>query len=136
MEKLKTKQLGNAGEYYALSQFIFAGQATIKMPDNWPEFDLAVDLNGELKKVSVKTRTTINNSFRTEHCKFNDNDTFDFLVFIFKSSKEIRSWIVPANVAKKTGKITNSKNKNYCRISFKQLNEMEVYEDNWALKNS
>jgi len=28
------------------------------MPENWPEYDLVVDLNGELKKVSVITRTT------------------------------------------------------------------------------
>jgi len=133
MSKLTTKQLGDAGEYYALSQFIFLGRAAAKMPDNWPEYDLAVYLNGELKKVSVKTRTTSKKSFSTEHCKFSANDKFDFLVCIFKSSEAVRSWIVPAKIAEKIGQIPSSSNENYRRISFKQLIEMEVYEDNWLL---
>jgi len=134
MSKLTKKQLGDAGEYYALSQFIFTGRAAAKMPDNWPEYDLAVDLNGELKKVSVKTRFTSKQSFSTEHCKFSNNDMFDFLVCIFKSSKAIRSWIIPADVAKIKGQVSNSSNEDYRRISFKQLNEMEAYEDNWSLQ--
>jgi len=135
MRKLKTKQLGDGGEYYALSQFIFTGRAAAKMPDNWPGYDIAVDLNGELKKVSVKTRITPKELFSTEHCKFSDDDRFDFLVCIFKSSKEIHSWTVPAEVAKEKGKVFNSSNKNYRRLSFKQLNEMEMYKNNWSLKH-
>jgi len=136
MSKLTTKQLGDAGEYYALSQFIFTGRAAAKMPDNWPGYDLAVYLNGELKKVSVKARITPKKSFITERCKFSDDDRFDFLVCIFKSSKEIHSWIVPADVAKKKGQVSNSSNEAYRRLSFKQLNEMEVYEDNWSLRDN
>lgn len=135
MSKLETKQLGDGGEFYALSQFIFTGRAAAKMPDNWPNYDIIVDLNGELKKISVKTRTTSKKTFITEHCKFSANDTFDFLVCIFKSSEKVRSWIVPANVAKKKGQISSSSKKDYRRLSFKQLNEMEVYEDNWSLQD-
>ena len=134
MNKLTTKQLGDAGEYYALSQFIFAGKAAAKMPDNWPEYDIALDFNGELKKVSVKTRMT-KSSFSTEHCKFNDNEAFNFLVLIFISSKDIRSWVIPADVAKKEGKKPSIKNPHYCRLSFKQLIKLGEYEDNWALEN-
>jgi len=136
MSKLTKKQLGDAGEYYALSQFIFAGRAAAKMPDNWPEYDLAVDLNGELKKVSVKTRTTSKESFNTEHCKFSTNDTFDFLVCIFKSNEIVRSWIVPALKAKMEGQIKNSSHEDYCRLSFEQLKEMKEHEDNWSLETS
>lgn len=133
MGNLTTKQRGDAGEYYAISQFIFAGKPAVKMPDNWPGYDLIVDVKGELKKISVKMRMTTKATFSTEHCKFNFNDDFDFIVFIFKSSKEIRSWIVPVNVAKSNGIISNSENENYCRLSFKQLMKLDEYEDNWLL---
>ncbi|MFO7970263.1 MAG: hypothetical protein R6U40_00775 [Desulfobacterales bacterium] len=106
------------------------------MPDNWPGYDLSVDLNGKLKKVSVKTRTTSNELFRTEHCKFSENDRVDFIVFIFRSSENVRSWIVPANVAKEKGKIPKSRNEGYRRISFKQLIKMKLYENNWSLNTT
>ena len=58
-----SKVLGDAAEYYALSQFAFAGRPGTKMPDNWEGYDLAVETGTEkgqgtgLQRVSVKLRT-------------------------------------------------------------------------------
>jgi len=135
MSKLTTKHLGDAGEYYALSQFIFWGLAATKMPDNWPSYDLVVDLNDDLKKVSVKTRITSKDNFSTEHFKFSKNDTFDFLVGIFKARENIWSWVLPRDVAMELGKVANGSDINYRRISFKQLNEFGLYQNNWELES-
>jgi len=51
------KMLGDAGEHYAVSQFGFHGLRAHKMPDGWPGYDVAVDANGQVLKVSVKTRS-------------------------------------------------------------------------------
>jgi len=140
MNTFTTKHLGDAGEYFVLSQFSFTGLPSAKMPDNWPEYDLVVDVNGELKKVSVKTRSKTNGSFETEHCKFSKKDKFDFLVCIFiKSRKEVRSWIIPEAVATKDKFAPKSKDPDYRRLSYKQLTEegdLKKYEDNWSLKTN
>jgi len=138
MSTFTTKHLGDAGEYFALSQFSFEGLPSAKMPDNWPEYDLAIGTKEKLKTVSVKTRLTSNGSFNTEHCKFNAKDNFDFIACIFVISREdIRSWIIPGSIAKNKEFAPKSKNQDYRRLSFKQLeNEpgLKIYEDNWTLK--
>lgn len=135
MSKLTTKHLGDAGEYYALSQFIFWELAASKMPDNWPNYDLVVELNDDLKKISVKTRATSKDKFSTEHCKFSNNDIFDFLVCIFKARENIWSWVLPRDVAMELGKVANSSDINYRRISFKQLSALGLYQNNWVLES-
>ncbi len=54
---LTTKNLGDAAEHYALSQFAFAGMPGTKMPDNWKGYDLAVETGDGLQRVSVKLRS-------------------------------------------------------------------------------
>ena len=40
MEKLTTKQRGDAAEHYVISMLGFNGIPAAKMPDNWPGYDL------------------------------------------------------------------------------------------------
>lgn len=137
MEKITTKQLGDAGEYFALSQFSFAGKAATKMPDNWKAYDLVVADSDKLLRVSVKTRSETdkwgNNSFFT----FNDQDECDLLVFIFKSKAGVlRSWIIPFDVAEKnahnpreTCKSPHDRDVRWAKLQ----NQLSAYENNWSL---
>ena len=138
MSTFTKKHLGDAGEYYALSQFSFSGLPSTKMPDNWPEYDLIVDVNGAPKKISVKTRSNNKGKFTTEHCKFSADDNFDFIACIFiVSREEIRCWIIPEGIANKHGDRNNKNNPSYRHISYKQLTEEEElkkYEKNWSLE--
>jgi hypothetical protein len=40
MEKLTTKQRGDAAEHYVISMLGFNNIPAAKMPDNWPGYDL------------------------------------------------------------------------------------------------
>lgn len=64
------KMIGDAGEHYAISRFMFNDVPAVKMPDNWPEYDLAIDRGQGLESVSVKTRT--------ETGKWSENQWFEF----------------------------------------------------------
>lgn len=135
MDKLTTKQRGDAGEYYALSQFIFNGLPAAKMPDNWPNYDLAVEIERKLVRVSIKTRVKPNGDFGTEHCKFSGVDEFDFIAFIFKSEEGIECWVLPKKLAENVGKTERSSDENYRRISYKQLATLPMkYKNNWLLE--
>src|SRR5262245_39345216 len=99
-----TKMLGDAGEHYALSQFIFAGKPTTKMPDGWLGYDLAVESGGGLVRVSVKTRSETESWKTGSWFIFDERLECDWLVFIFKTKEgPVRSWIVPFSVACELG---------------------------------
>jgi hypothetical protein len=48
MEKLTTKQRGDAAEHYVISMLGFNGGPAAKMPDNWPGYDLVAQLPGDV----------------------------------------------------------------------------------------
>ena len=95
-----TKMLGDAGEHYALSQFIFAGRACAKMPDCWPQYDLAIVSGDRLISVSVKTRSETDKWKSGSWFVFDERSVCDWLVFIFKKKDgRVRSWVIPFEVA-------------------------------------
>ena len=140
METLTTKQLGDAGEYYALSQFCFAGKAVVKMPDNWPVYDLIITDSDDLLKISVKTRSETvcwkSNSVFT----FNGQGECDYLVLILKTKKQsIRSWVIPFEFAKKHAHFPNNRrthphDRDIRRSKLEGTDApFTIFEDNWTL---
>jgi hypothetical protein len=133
-----TKMLGDAGEYYALSQFGFAGLYVAKMPDNWEAYDLAVETGNGLKRVSVKTRSESIGWKNSNWFNFDDRKECDWFVFIFKSvTNEIHSWVIPNHIvlahANKPG--PNRKDAWFRDLSWKKLNSSPLsnYKNNWIL---
>lgn len=49
MEKLTTKQRGDAAEHYVISMLGFNNIPASKMPDNWPGYDLVAQLPDDTK---------------------------------------------------------------------------------------
>jgi len=122
--------LGDAAEYYALSQFAFAGRPGTKMPDNWDGYDLAVETGTEtgkgtgLKRVSVKLHTESDGWNVASWFLFDDRRECDWVVFIFKQKDgTLRSWIIPFAVAVANANLPDPKRKDpWMRaISFEKL---------------
>ena len=133
-----TKILGDAGEHYALSQFSFAGNYAVKMPDNWAAYDLAVETGNSLLRVSVKTRSETPGWPNSSWFIFDDRKECDWLVFIFKSKTDsLRSWVIPFNVALQNANNPGADRKNPWErdISWSKLNELPLsyFENNWVL---
>jgi len=88
--------LGDAGEHYALSQFIFAGRAGSKMPEGWSHYDLALESPYGLVRVSVKTRRETPRWKAGSWFIFDERAVCEWLVLIFKPNQgPLRSWIIP-----------------------------------------
>ena len=139
-----SKVLGDAAEYYALSQFAFAGRPGTKMPDNWEGYDLAVETGtdtGEgtgLQRVSVKLRTESDGWNAASWFLFDDRRKCDWIVFIFKQKDGVlRSWIIPFTIATANANTPGPQRKDpWMRdISFEKLQKKPLcdYENNWEL---
>lgn len=136
--EVTTKALGDAGEYYALSQFTFNGRPASKMPDCWPGYDLAVESGSGLVRISVKTRRETPNWKSAPWFLFDERIESDWIVFVFLSAGgQIRSWVVPFDVARELGNkpLPSRKDPHNRDVSFAKLNRapLSFYEDNWAL---
>jgi hypothetical protein len=55
LERSSHEQFGDACEMYICARLTWAGNPTLKVPDNWPDYDLiAKRPTGELQTISVK----------------------------------------------------------------------------------
>jgi hypothetical protein len=133
------KLLGDAGEHYALSQFSFASKFAAKMPDNWKDYDLAVESGEGLSRISVKTRSETKAWAANAWFDWDSRKSCDWFVFIFKPNLgPIRSWVMPASIAEKVAKKPGSRSKSpwYRELSWKKLNSgsLDWCEDNWSMQ--
>ena len=133
------KMLGDAGEHFALSQFIFAGKPAAKMPGGWVGYDLVVETGDGLARVSVKTRSETVRWKAGSWFMFDERRECDWLVFVFQHrTGEIRSWVLPFSVARKYGNRPTPKRKDpHMRdISWTRLcrDPLAFYENNWGLR--
>lgn len=134
------KMLGDAGEFYALSQLTLAGLPAAKMPDCWTGYDLAVENGSELVRISVKTRKETLKWKAGSWFTYNHDHVCDWLIFIFvQRDGSIRSWIIPFAVAQNNANSpgVNRKDPHIRDIIFQKLERepLSQYENNWKLQN-
>lgn len=135
-----TKVFGDAGEHYALSQFSFAGKFAAKMPDNWKAYDLVVEDNGSLTRVSVKVRTETERWRKGNWFLFDGegNKACDWLVLIFKPiSGPLESWVIPFDAAvREAAKPGKDAKPRQLDLKWSQLQKapLALYKNNWSLK--
>jgi hypothetical protein len=133
LSRATRKMLGDAGEHYALAKFGFLGIPCAKMPDNWPEYDFVLEVEGVLLKVAVKTRSETRSFSKSSWFGVDADAIIDWLVFIVAfNSGEIRSWVVPQD---KCLEYATPKDKSTRHISWQQLEnpELLIYRENWSL---
>jgi hypothetical protein len=138
---LTSKNLGDAAEHYALSQFAFAGMPGTKMPDNWKGYDLAVETGDGLQRVSVKLRSESPRWEAASWFLFDERTACDWIVFIFRQkSGGLRSWIIPFAVAKANANNPGPDRKDsWMRdITFAKLvaEPLCLYEGNWEMQRT
>jgi hypothetical protein len=96
----KTKQMGDACEMLVAAEMTLAGMPAMKMPDNWPCYDLIAQhqSGGTPQRISVKSRT-----FKGENVvEYKPKDEFDWLAIVLlpgEGQLERRIFIVPRDVA-------------------------------------
>jgi hypothetical protein len=76
-----TKQMGDACEMLVAAEMTLAGMPTMKMPDNWPCYDLIAQRQGggTPERISVKARTFKRGSNFVE---YDPKDEFDWLAIV------------------------------------------------------
>jgi hypothetical protein len=144
MSDITTKMLGDAGEYYAVSQFLFAGHPATKMPEGWTGYDLAVELDGRLESVSIKTRRETEGWKTSAFFTFDDRHPCDWLVCILVGKPgpdgyagPVQSWIIPLNDAKSHWSAPGEESKipHLHDLSWSRLTgALAVYENNWRME--
>ncbi|MCC6662073.1 MAG: hypothetical protein IT437_14450 [Phycisphaerales bacterium] len=97
-----SKQMGDACEMLVAAELTLAGVPALKMPDNWPAYDVIAQPTGggPPLRISVKSRTFKRggDTFVT----YNAHDEFDWLAIVLLPGAGIlerRFFIVPRGVA-------------------------------------
>jgi hypothetical protein len=98
--KFTSKQMGDACEMLVAAELTLAGIPALKVPDNWPGYDvIAQPVGMEPQRISVKSRTFKKGAaFVDYHC----HDVFDWLAICILPSEEAHSrsiYLVPRAVA-------------------------------------
>lgn len=120
----KTKQLGDVGEAIATAEFLKRGITVLKPVGDNESFDLVIILNGEFKKVQVKStekvingsmifRTNVTNPYKKTNRLYTKDEVDYFFLYCFEND-----WIglLPFN---------NYKNRNtYIRIGKPKNNQV------------
>ena len=141
------KMLGDAGENFALGMLTFHGFPCVKMPDCWPQYDLIVEKNNVLQKISVKTRSKTRSFSESSWFGIDSNATFEWLICVLMVDENtIQAWIVPKNALKKVNKsvkneaqdkLHNRPTETADRISIKTLqsDKYKKFEANWHMRD-
>src|SRR5262249_40647538 len=97
-----TKQMGDACEMLVAAELTLAGVPALKVPDNWPDYDVvAQPPGGSLQRISVKSRTFAKSG---NFVGYNNSDQFDWLAIVILPSEGCetrRIFIVPRGIAEK-----------------------------------
>jgi len=129
-----TKQMGDACEMLVAAELTLAGIPALKVPDNWPHYDvIAQPLDGAPKLISVKARTYKAGS---NFVNFWHDGGFDWLAaVILKGPEEREIYLIPRTVfeARATKAGPEAKRPEwYCRIDQMQKTFPE-YLNNFRL---
>jgi len=101
--KCTSKQMGDACEMLVAAEMTLAGVPALKVPDNWPSYDVIAQPGGGGKpqKISVKSRTYRRRG-RGDTASYNIADDFDWLAIVLlpgDDQPKRRTFIVPRSAA-------------------------------------
>jgi len=131
------KQMGDACEMLVAAEMTLAGIPAMKMPDNWPCYDVIAQPKdgGPPQRISVKART-----FKRGGETFVDywgKDQFDWLAIVLLPGADQptrRTFIVPRGVADARTPVRKTKeaNDHYWRLD-RVADVLPEFEDNYCL---
>ncbi|MER9545692.1 hypothetical protein NKI72_27200 [Mesorhizobium sp. M0437] len=95
-KRYTTKQMGDACEMIVAAELTLAGIPALKVPDNWPGYDvIAQPVDRPAQRVSVKSRTFKRGA---AYVGYNDYDQFDWLAIVLLPSEGFKAraiYLVP-----------------------------------------
>jgi len=134
------KQMGDACEMLIAAEMTLAGVPAMKMPDNWPCYDVIAQPKdgGPPQRISVKART-----FKRGGDSFVDywgKDEFDWLAIVLlpgADQSKRRIFIVPRTVAddRTPVRITKKPDDRYWRLD-RVAEALSEFEDNYCLSET
>ncbi|MBB6411861.1 hypothetical protein [Mesorhizobium sangaii] len=96
-----TKQMGDACEMIVAAELTLAGIPALKVPDNWPGYDvIAQPFDRPAQRVSVKSRTFKRGA--GAYVGYNDYDQFDWLAIVLLPAEQVTTraiYLIPRPIA-------------------------------------
>lgn len=101
LSKLTKKQIGDAAEQLIAGRITLAGTPTLKVPDNWPAYDLIAQPceHGPPQPINVKARCE--KDTHPLQLVLTPPDDWDWFAFVWISNghERPRCWLIPKEVA-------------------------------------
>lgn len=95
-----SKQMGDACEMLVAAEVTLAGVPALKVPDNWPGYDvIAQPFDRPAQRISVKSRTFKRGAAYVE---YRDSDQFDWLAIVLLPSAQCAErtiYVLPREIA-------------------------------------
>ena len=95
-----SKQMGDACEMVVAAELTLAGVPALKVPDNWPGYDvIAQPYGGAAQRVSVKSRTFKHGPAYVEYNAFDEFDWLAIVILLPDQQNGRAVYVVPRTVA-------------------------------------
>lgn len=135
--RFTSKQMGDACEMLVAAELTLAGIPALKVPDNWPHYDvIARPLIGPAQRISVKSRTFKAGS---AYVDYKVDDQFDWLAIVILSldGAAVRNlYLVPRTVADRHARRDKPTSKT-AQLRYNRIDEVErlfgAYRGNFSL---
>ncbi len=135
-----SKQMGDACEMLVAAELTLAGFPALKVPDNWPGYDVLVQPrdNAQPLRISVKSRTYKRGSAFFDYWDANVFDWIALVILPAGDEPRRRIFIIPHDVAERTARrdrpTSKTAEQRYWRID-EIVRIFAEYENNFALQN-
>src|SRR5438270_2678466 len=135
--KFTSKQMGDACEMLVAAELTLAGIPALKVPDNWPHYDvIAQPIGRPAQRISVKARTFKSGPAYVEYNAF---DQFDWLAVVLLSgleSCERTIYLIPRAECDANARSDKPTSKT-AHLRYYRIDEVErlfaAFRDNFAL---
>lgn len=99
-KRYTSKQMGDACEMVVAAELTLAGVPALKVPDNWPGYDvIAQPWDQPAQRISVKSRTYKRGA---AYVGYNDFDLFDWFAIVLLPAGEFTEraiYVIPRSIA-------------------------------------
>ena len=140
MAKYNKKQMGDACEMLVAAELTLAGVPALKVPDNWPDYDLIAQPPGkDPQRISVKSRTYKRGAAFVE---YSVTQAFDWLAIVILpagTENRRRLFVVPRAIADAKAR-RNKPTTQYANYRYWRIDEVERiladFEQNFSLRSA
>ena len=139
MANYNKKQMGDACEMLVAAELTLAGVPALKVPDNWPDYDLIAQPPGkDPQRISVKSRTFKRGAAFVE---YSVTQAFDWLAIVILpagTENRRRLFVIPRAIADKEARRTKFGTK-IANVRYWRIDKVEEtfkrFEQNFSLRS-